>query len=181
MKRWQLTMVLAVNVAAAVCAAATAPGRSEITTEDVASALRKAGLPVSAPQVSLLSDISASSQNPALTVESIGQWNDGGIRARVACTQRTQCLPFFVSVRGVEKQAEAVKEPAQGKAPARDVVIRSGATATLLIDSQRVHISVPVVSLESGAVGQTIRVTERESRKIYRAQVIDGTKLRTKL
>jgi flagella basal body P-ring formation protein FlgA len=59
--------------------------------------------------------------------------------------------------------------------------VRKGSTATLLLDSDRVHIRFPVVCLENGVPGQKIRVTGVDRRQVYMAEVIDGTLLKGRL
>jgi flagella basal body P-ring formation protein FlgA len=53
--------------------------------------------------------------------------------------------------------------------------VRAGSPATLLLEGAHVHISLSVVCLESGAVGQTIRASSPDHRQVYKAQVVrDG-------
>jgi len=59
--------------------------------------------------------------------------------------------------------------------------VRSGSPATLMLDSDRVHIRLSVICLENGAPGQRIRVTGKDHRLVFTAQVIDGSLLKGRL
>jgi flagella basal body P-ring formation protein FlgA len=50
-----------------------------------------------------------------------------------------------------------------------------------MLDSERVHIRLSVICLENGAPGQMIRVTGKDHRLVFTAQVIDGSLLKGRL
>ncbi len=56
--------------------------------------------------------------------------------------------------------------------------VHAGSQAVLLIDGGRLHIKVPVICLEAGEAGHTIRVTALDHRQTYRAEVVDSTLLK---
>jgi flagella basal body P-ring formation protein FlgA len=64
---------------------------------------------------------------------------------------------------------------------AKPAAIRSGSAATLLLDGPRIHIQLSVICLESGEPGKTIRVTSKDHKQVYTAEIIDGTLLRGSL
>ncbi len=64
---------------------------------------------------------------------------------------------------------------------ATNVVVKSGSSAVLLLDSNHVHIQLVVVCLENGSVGQTIRVASKDRRQKYTAEVCDGGVLKGRL
>ena len=106
----------------------------------------------------------------------------------MSCVKPEQCLPFFVAVRTSQPQAIAPEIAAPSSAatlPAKpgpsDLVMRAGGRATLLLDGGHVHIQLPVVCLENGAIGQTIRVASLDHRLTYVAQVDANRILRGKL
>ena len=176
--------------AAAVLTAVPASGRGAITTDEVAAAIRAAGMLVSSQQVSLLTEITASSNMPALKVESIERWGNNAMKVRLSCTGPQECLPFFVAVHGIEANNSRLLMAASdgasaiggaAKASSGPIVMRSGAPATLFIDGQRIHIRLSVVCLDNGAIGQSIRVTSKDRKNVYTANVVDGTTLRATL
>jgi hypothetical protein len=183
-------MILDVMMGAAAFPALAAPGHYAISAEQVAATVSRMGMQVSPEQVTLLTDVVATKVSPVLTVRSIERWSDQRMMARLECENQEECLPFFVSLRVDQSgastslagmaQGSPLFTSVAGHSP-KDFVLRSGSPATLLLDSERVHITLAVVCLESGAPGQTIRVTNKDSKLVYRAQVIDGHLLKGRL
>lgn len=175
---------IAVGVAASGVSARAAS--YPISREQVAAAVNRLGVPVVPEQVTLLADVVATTSAPRLTVRSIEPWGNQRMTARVECESSDQCLPFFVTLNtgsGSAAQSAAVAQtylPVQASSP-KHFAVRSGTPATLLLDGDRVHIRLSVVCLESGAPGQTIRVTDREHKMVFHAQVVDGGLLRGRL
>jgi hypothetical protein len=170
--------------AAVALPAAYASGRVAIATDRIASAISAAGLPISPQQVTLLSEVQATTNLPALKVESMERLGDRRTMVRLSCATTEQCLPFFVAVRGNNRseQLPGTTAPTQrAKHSSEAVVMHSGSTATLLLDGDRIHIQLAVVCLENGAVGQTIRVASKDRKMTYQAEVVDGTILRGRL
>jgi flagella basal body P-ring formation protein FlgA len=50
-----------------------------------------------------------------------------------------------------------------------------------MIDGGHVHIRIPVICLENGVPGQTIRATDKEHHRIYIAQVIEDGLLQARI
>ena len=176
-----------VLAAAAVLPAAAASGRNAITTDQVSAALANVGMQVTSKQVELLSDVVANSPSPALKIRSIEPWGEHRMMVRLDCGAPEACLPFFVAVRfsqGNDVHPVDSNQTVAGsstKTVATAPAIRSGSTATLIIEGGHVHIKLPVVTLENGSVGQTIRVASRDRKQFYTAEVIDGTLLKASL
>jgi hypothetical protein len=182
-----LLLVMAVGAAASgVSALATS---YPISREQVAAAINRLGIPVAPEQVTLLADVVATSTAPRLTVRSIEPWGNQRMTARIECESSDQCLPFFVSLNtgpGASAQSAAVAQtylPVQASSGSsqKHFAVRSGTPATLLLDGDRVHVRLSVVCLESGTPGQTIRVTDREHKMVFHAQVVDGGLLKGRL
>ena len=79
-----------------------------------------------------------------------------------------QSLPAARPVAAAPALATANKGVASSEAP----VLRSGSPATLDFDEERVHVRVQVICLESGATGDKIRVTTRDHKQIYVAEIV---------
>jgi hypothetical protein len=170
--------------AAIAIPAVAATGYDSITKEQIAAAMSGAGMRVSAEQVMLLSDVVASTNTPGLKVESMERWGADRMRVRLDCAKREDCLPFYVAVRLTQGDAGSGhgESPSIAKtASTASYVIRAGSSAILLLDGGHVHIRVPVVCLENGTTGQTIRVSSKDRHLTYTAQVVDGTILRGSL
>ncbi|HEX4283534.1 MAG TPA: flagella basal body P-ring formation protein FlgA [Terracidiphilus sp.] len=182
------TILIWMAVAAAASPALAAPARYIISTQQVAAAVSTMGIEVAPDQVTLLADAVASTNTPHLTVRSMQRWGNQRMMARLQCESSDQCLPFMVSLR-VNSAADAQSGGNTGQTPAqvlvasgaRDFAVRGGTPATLMLEGPRVHIRLQVICLENGARGQTIRVTDRERKRVYRAQVVDGGLLQGKL
>jgi hypothetical protein len=167
-----------------------AAGRYAISTEQIAATVNRFGIEVAPDQVKLLSGVVATTADPRLTVRSVHSWGSERLMARLECESREQCLPFFVGLEVVRgngstnatglSKSGAEAQPS-ATPTAKDYVLRKGSPATLQIDSDRVHIRVSVICLENGVQGQTIRVTSKDHRIVYSAQVVDGGLLQGRL
>jgi len=189
MKTWDLITILILGAAVALPAVA-APGRDAITTAQVAAAISGAGMQTSAQQVTMLTNVVATTNVPALKVQSMERWGDRGMKVRMSCANPEECLPFFVAVRGndanaaqsfsanSDRSSNAIARP---KHDPKSFVVRSGTPVTLLIDGDRIHIKLSVVCLENGEPGQTIRVASKDHKQTYLAEVVDGSLLRGRL
>jgi len=170
--------------AAAVLPAFAGGAHYSITPAEVASAVSGSGLKVSADQVSLFADVVASVAQPALKVQSIEPEDDHQAIARMECADAAQCLPFMVALR-VDRGA--VPQSVQEGAPAGRIsapavfLVRAGSPAILELDGTHVHITLPVVCLENGALGQTVRVATPDRRVFYIVQVAGDRMLRGRL
>ena len=175
--------------AAAAQPALPAPATYPVKADQVAASANKMGLEISPGQVTMLTDVVTTTTTPSLKVRSIERQDKQGMLVRMECESRDQCLPFIVSIRADSANDMPVIPSSRSLAvlgtPSRSVspqpVIRTGSPVTLLLDSDRVHIRIPVVCLENGATGQTIRVKSKDHHLIYTAQVIDGTLVKGKL
>ncbi len=176
-------------LAAAAAPAALAAEHYPISAGLVAAAMGRAGMQVAPDQVVLLTEVVATIPAPVLKVSSVERLSNQRLLARVECEKSEECLPFFVSL-GAAPKGNA-QSPAgdpdllsAGLTPtnaAKTVVLRSGSPAKLLLDGNHVHISIPVICLESGSPGQTIRVTDKERRMVFTAQVVNGGILKGRL
>lgn len=207
--KYQRTAILMLSLLLALPALA-APGRNVITTAQVAAAISDMGMTVSAQQITLLSDAATKTSAPSLKVQSMEPWGDQRMKVRMGCASLEQCLPFYVAVsRNPRSVANAVSlasavspvsslsadaaRPLNAASPsappvtplarprATNVVVKSGSSAVLLLDSNHVHIQLVVVCLENGSVGQTIRVASKDRRQKYTAEVCDGGVLKGQL
>jgi hypothetical protein len=96
------------------------------------------------------------------------------MKVRMNCAN-AECLPFFVAV----QWGQNVPTPAAfAGAASKQIVLHAGSTATLILDNDHVHIKLPVICLESGAIGQTIRVASKDHKLTFSAQVGDPAALK---
>ena len=168
-----------------VCAAAALPvpaaaPQYHLTAEQVAAAVSGAGVQVTPEQVSLLADVVASAPQPALKVKSIEPTGSDRAVARIECADSRQCLPFFVALQIGADQVRTALPGGQHSGSSPNFV-RSGERVILLLEGTHVHITLPVICLENGAVGQTIHVSSPDRRQFYTAQVAGDGLLRGRL
>lgn len=191
LKRFASILVLTLSTAAAVPAVAQS-GHYPIGVDRVVAAMNNMGLQIAPGQLSLLSNPVASTPGPRLTVRSIERWNDARMMVRMECEDPQECVPFFVGVRTktantataavnvMDRPAPAVTSSAS-RSSYTAPVLRAGATATLLLEGNHIHIRLSVICLDGGSPGQTIHVTDPDRREVYTAQIIDGVTLEGRL
>lgn len=174
--------------AAAICPALAGSAHFPITPEQIAATVTRSGMQVTPDQVGLLADVVASVAQPALKVKSIQQTGDHRLIARMECATPDQCLPFMVALRinqgqGPQLISSAEQSLAPGNAPSKFTapLVRAGAPAILLLDGTHVHITLSVICLENGALGQTVRAATPDRRMFYTAQVTGDRLLRGRL
>lgn len=164
-----------VVVLSATAVASTPMQPVAISRQQVAAAVSSMGAEVDESQVDLLASPVSRHENPALEIKSIEPWQEGRLKVRIACRERKECLPFYVGVRTTDLPAFRASRSVRKMAIKEPVVLRTGETATLLLQNGRVQITLPVICLENGSIGRTIRVTTRDRKQIYRAEVVTET------
>jgi hypothetical protein len=105
---------------------------------------------------------------------------------RFECEFRRQCLPFEVvlDVPG-RRDDELVQPDTRGSAvppprrcPPLAPVVRPGQRVQLMEESSGLRLTVPVVCLQPGALGQKIRVRNLATRRVVVARVLDKDQVR---
>lgn len=171
-------------------AAMAAPVRFPLTRAAVAAAVAAAEPRLSSGELQM-PGITASLPSPALVVQSMQTMGGRAVRLRIACREAGVCLPFLVTVQqAVQQPAEVgsalpVAPPARGTQTAGQTLtaatVRPGARLTLHIDSGPLHITMPVVCLAGGNVGQTVRVASLDRKRMFAAEIIGPSDLKGSL
>jgi hypothetical protein len=161
-------------VATVTLATAQSPARSVITTEQVARALTAAGSATVADQVALPARVTAAVPDAMLDVLSIDA-NGRGL-VRLACHDPHACLPFYAEIHGLKPGTVTTTNAARSLRT--DYTMPVGTRATLILDDQRSHIQVAVISLENGMEGKRIRVSSPDHKQIYFGEVVSRNLLR---
>jgi hypothetical protein len=183
-------IVVASLLAAMELSAMAAPERALITADQVAAAISASAMVVSPEQVTLLTEVVSKSNAPTLNVESIEPWGSHRIKVRLGCSDKDECLPFYVAVHfdnqsgGQPSAAHSLESSSLYSRPSQSsqaYLVRAGSRAVLLIDGGHVHVRLNVVCLENGTAGQTIRVECKDPRKTYIAKVVHDGVLRGSL
>ena len=166
--------------------AAPAPDRFAISPGRVSSALQQAGILAKSSQVEFLSAVSSMAENPQLTVMNVSRWRGGDSKVLLRCRNNRECLPFYVVLHDSKATARIspnVANTAQGKPnaelepkrrSAEKPLVRGGQHATLIIKNRDLRISLPVICLESGKRGETIRLSSRDRKQKYTGEVVEA-------
>jgi hypothetical protein len=155
-----------------------------ISADRIVAAMNDAGIEVSMGRVTFLTDAVAKTRNPDLRIESVRRWDSHKIRVQLDCVKVQECVPFFVAVSWDQK--DAVPIPSRGinsavpvgSAIVNPIVVRSSSPAILRLDGSHIHVWIPVICLENGAVGQLIHASSRDGRQTYEAEVLGSRRLR---
>ncbi len=168
------------------CLAQTAPARYPLTADAVAGALTAAGAPVTAADITMPSALTCMSLAPHLTLQSTGLSGPAQLRVRVTCAGAGQCLPFMVladlhdPTTALAAHQKLTPQPPSSQLAqhAAANVLRAGQHATLLLEDGHMRISLPVISIDTGATGTEIRVASLDRKQTYRGTVTDADTVR---
>jgi hypothetical protein len=164
--------------------------RFPLTAAQVALAVSARGMTTGPEHVSLLTRVVATEPEPALdvlSVETLGKGplaghSDDRFRVKLACHVAGKCLPFYAIV----SSTPSIAGPANTLSTSRsamwnersEITMKAGTHATLMLDDQRSHIQVAVVSLENGIVGHRIHVASPDRKQTYVGEVVNARLLR---
>lgn len=173
--RW---LVLLASVAPSVNSQAAA-GRFVITAQAVASAMAGAGWKIASDRVRLLSQVTANRRDALLEVVRATKSAPGALTVELRCHDRSACLPFYVVIDGVAAADTPDRSSMNGgssteapPATRATPVLKSGDPATLVFADKALHISMPVICLQSGQRGQRIRVASIDRRRFFKAEIV---------
>ena len=167
--------------------------RFALTAGQVARALSGKGMPTVDGQVSLLTRVVATEPDPALDIVSVAPFSKGLVagrstvrwRVKLACHVAGKCLPFFVIVswpQSATGPATSISTSSFHRnmltGPNSQITMRAGSRATLVMDDQRSHIQVAVISLQNGMAGHRIRVSSPDHKQVYFGEVVSANLLR---
>ena len=100
------------------------------------------------------------------------------------CANSAECVPFFVAIEGAERPEDIGimgwdMEPLHGsQTAAGSLVVHAGSAANLVLEGPHMHMQLPVICLESGRAGETIRVTSKDHRQTFSAEIVGRNELK---
>jgi hypothetical protein len=153
----------------------TDAARSVVSTRQVVDAMAAVGIAVNLNQIDILSGSSGTRENANMRVVSVTTQNVGGLKVKLRCQDNQECLPFYVLVHGLNGanlSSTIARSTPVTKASSPQNVIRGGDRATLILESPDSRMSLPVICLQGGVRGQTIRVASPDHRQLFNAEVI---------
>jgi hypothetical protein len=191
--RW-IPFLLMAAMGAAVQAQSQPQDRFALTAAQVALAVSASGMQTTAGHVSLLTRVVATEPEAVLdvlSVETLGkaplaEQSDVRLRVKLACHIQGKCLPFYAVVSSPPSTAGSANIMPKASPTFSntawyahsEITMRAGTHATLIMDDQRSHIQVAVVSLENGIVGQRIHVSSPDHKQAYVGEVVNARLLR---
>lgn len=161
------------------------PTRIVISAERVAGAMMDAGWNVNSSQVRMLSEVTVEASAPWLQVMHVTHWQDDKLKVQLRCHDARACLPFYAlidrhgSAENTQTVAQSDHEPADVAAnhPEFDAtveapVMRSGDPAKMQFAEKGLSITMPVICLQNGRQGQTIRVASADRKRFFKAEIV---------
>lgn len=183
--KWIQTIAMVGMLAAAIPGGASTIPSSVIQADEVTAAFRDRKIEITPSQIQFFTDV------PMLQPSSLDVWTieravNGRSLAKIRCHDRAACIPFYVAVRWANAKQQALalevvkpeRPPAAQKRVVEPLVIHAGEPATLLISGDQMQLQMQVQCLDSGRAGSKIRVRNKDTKKIYRAEVIGPNSVR---
>jgi hypothetical protein len=163
--------------------------RFTLTAAQIALGISASGMQTTAEQVTLPTRVVATEPEPVLDILSVETLGKGYLehssvrfRVKLACHVAGKCLPFYAivssppSIVGAANTVPPVSNTIWNAHP--EISMKAGTHATLMMDDQRSHIQVAVVSLENGIVGHRIHVASPDHKHTYVGEVVNARLLR---
>lgn len=185
-KAWMALLCISTAPALAYGQEAAIPS-FPIHVRQIVHALADFGAHVSAEQVTMLANVTASQSDAGLEVLAIepqivpAKAAESASWVKLGCRDHSVCLPFWVlaALPQADLAGTAKMLAVESQSKARSgVTMRSGTHATLRLERGQSHIDLAVVSLESGGVGRKIRVATPDYKQFYRAEVVSAGELK---
>lgn len=153
-------------------------GRTLISRQRILGALHSSGIPIAAEQMEQLSEMTAAEPNPLLKVLSVDMMDGKSDKVLLRCEHPNTCLPFYVLVHWGHSGERSGPRPGQSDdnsvpsgSRSQNLLVRSGKIVKLVLDGNYIHMTLPVLCLQSGGRGQRVRVISKETKKRYVARV----------
>ena len=177
-------LILVIGTTVPLATGQTVDARTAASAHSVADAIELAGVAVSPGQIEFLSGESSVGESAQMRVVSMTNKMNGTVKVKLRCRDNHECLPFYVLVRGIGggkvDRLEARTVPAVVASSPKNL-IRGGDHATLILESHDSRMSLPVICLQGGVQGQTIRVTSPDHRQFFDAEIVETGMLRGRL
>ena len=181
---WLTALCLVAHVGTS---AQTSTARIPVSSEQVADAMRSAGVETSADQVQVLANVTTT-PGATLRVAKKMKESSSAVLAELVCREPRQCLPFYALIHSdsaataVTKSTEARQHliSAKNGVEAHPLVGR-GQPVTLIIEHADFRIVLSAICLEVGIHGQIIRVASPDRKRVYSAEVVSNKIVRSTL
>jgi hypothetical protein len=104
------------------------------------------------------------------------------LKVELRCHDHRACLPFYVLLNaGTADAPGPTATPQTLEVPVKQALMRDGDPATLVFENTALRITLPVICLQSGNRGQKIRVSSKDRKHFFKAEIVDLGLLRATL
>jgi hypothetical protein len=186
-----LHVAVLVSLASAATAQRLHDSRYPISGADIARELSVVGVDVDASRVHLPANMSAASVSPKLEIVTVQPVGGNQVRLELRCQTAGECLPFLATadvkdatqvsaeIRLKTGSPAAVGHQATVQVAASQVSqsrLTVGSHAVLIIRDGHLDIHLQVLAIDSGKIGQQVRVCTLDRKKVFHATVTgEGT------
>jgi hypothetical protein len=153
--------------------------RTPISREAILGALHSSGMQIRPDQMEQLSGMTANEPNPLLKILSVEMLDGEADKVLLRCEHSNTCLPFYVLVHWGKpgdpsgtRFTQSSGRMTQPALPRENTMVRSGRTATLMLEGEYIHMTLPVLCLQNGGRGQQVRVISKDTKRRYVAWVV---------
>lgn len=153
-----------------------------VSESRVAAALASRDISVQPDQVEFLASVKSNHPEPELEIEHLQTAGRRALLARIRCREAGECLPFLVVVHFSNSQdAQAMLEgqhagevpPRRTGNPPRPVwIVRTGQQATFVLEGKDMRATTPVICLQNGRKGESIRVSSVDRKRIMVGEIV---------
>lgn len=190
-RQFRLFRMLQMSAMALVASAAVAQGltgsRYLISEADIVKQLSVLGVSVDVSQVHLPLHMSAAVVSPKLEIVTAQSMGGDQVRVECRCGEASDCLPFLatVVVRDSDLVAAEIRSRIGLATGGQQTLLRNGLSAgtrvrlgvgsraVLIIRDGHLDIRLQVLAIDSGTIGQQIRVCTLDRKKVFHA-IITG-------
>jgi hypothetical protein len=164
-------------ITALLLAGAVAPiraadnSRTPISRDWILSVLGTSGINITPDQMEQLSAVTATGPTPRLKVVSVDVLDGESDKVRLQCEQPNTCLPFYVLLHWGQPGDRQNGRTTQPVRKPENILVRAGRAAVLVFEGDFLRMTLPVMCLQNGGLGQQVRVLNKETKKTYLAHV----------
>jgi Chaperone for flagella basal body P-ring formation len=145
--------------------------RTPISRDWILGVLDASGINITPDQMEQLSSVTAAGPNPRLKVVSVEVLDGESDKVRLQCEQPNTCLPFYVLLHWGQPGSRQDGRTTQPALHPENMLVRSGKAAILVFEGDFLRMTLPVMCLQNGGLGQQVRVLNKETKKTYWARV----------
>ncbi len=180
-----LTALMALCVGPAIAAQGRGT-RFPLPVAAVMTTLQRAGLSVDIAHLEMPTNMTSTSSQPSLHIAGAELLSDGRLRVRLSCEVLAECQPFFVNTAVATHETElltlaSLRSTLPSERPSKPLnraVLKAGDQVQLFLHDERMRISMPVISIDSGTVGAEVRVSSLDHKQTFRAFVVSASLVR---